>query len=606
MNVLYISSKEFLPYMTVSMVSLLENNKGIKDLIIHLYCEDIPEEYSSNLKKITESYSAKFKIIDNQACIDNFKNLISKNKFPEFCGCNYTYAKIFPNVLLPDLDKVLVIDSDTIILKNIQELYNTDIKGSFCAAIPELMANYVSSEDKQVINKKNYYYNTGVMLFDIQKMNTYGYNDKIINGFKSYSKPLKLADQSLFNLALNNDDVTALNFKYNYNNNLNLSKKLRKVIHSDYKNHKLLDIDKAGKVYKDMTVLHYVGALKPWDRPSFAPRKNLYRYYERKVSKLCNNEIKIRKSNKTVNPIIIWNSYKDFCKLKDFFEKNICKNPKPNKAVKNELNMKSISNTVAPIVAEEVLRGLAIRELHHETFKNFKFSHYNENVAVIGCGPSVKYYNNEIDAINIALNRALFLENLKFDYMFVWDYLGFKKNDPDFFERIKEHKECVKFYGKFINPEITSIPEFPDDNINKIKHFYSCKRWGLLGEKSKIMLYPDIENYPLADFMSVSFPAIQFALYTHPKALYLVGLDTIQAPNCAGFNNPYNTDEMKKGYKQFKRFAELHYPDIEIISVNPVGLKGLFKDVYTQSYVDAHPELSGEDIEIIDKVCINV
>ena len=32
-------------------------------------------------------------------------------------------------------------------------------------------------------------------------------------------------------------------------------------------------------------------------------------------------------------------------------------------------------------------------------------------------------------------------------------------------------------------------------------------------------------------------------------------------------------------------------PDIEIISVNPVGLKGLFRDVYTKEYVKNNPEL---------------
>ena len=32
-------------------------------------------------------------------------------------------------------------------------------------------------------------------------------------------------------------------------------------------------------------------------------------------------------------------------------------------------------------------------------------------------------------------------------------------------------------------------------------------------------------------------------------------------------------------YKKFKAFAHKYYPDIEIISINPVGLKGLFKDV---------------------------
>ena len=34
------------------------------------------------------------------------------------------------------------------------------------------------------------------------------------------------------------------------------------------------------------------------------------------------------------------------------------------------------------------------------------------------------------------------------------------------------------------------------------------------------------------------------------------------------------------GYVRLKEFAEIYYPDVEIISVNPVGLKGLFADIY--------------------------
>ena len=55
-----------------------------------------------------------------------------------------------------------------------------------------------------------------------------------------------------------------------------------------------------------------------------------------------------------------------------------------------------------------------------------------------------------------------------------------------------------------------------------------------------------------------------------------------------------------EGHRNVKKFSALHYPDMEIISVNPVGLKGMFHDVYTQSYLDAHPELSRSDFEILD------
>lgn len=43
----------------------------------------------------------------------------------------------------------------------------------------------------------------------------------------------------------------------------------------------------------------------------------------------------------------------------------------------------------------------------------------------------------------------------------------------------------------------------------------------------------------------------------------------------------------------------MSYPDMEIISVNPVGLKGLFRDVYTESYLNDHPEIDRKTVEIL-------
>ena len=90
----------------------------------------------------------------------------------------------------------------------------------------------------------------------------------------------------------------------------------------------------------------------------------------------------------------------------------------------------------------------------------------------------------------------------------------------------------------------------------------------------------DISTQPLGCFGSIVFPALQFALWTHPKRIYLVGCD------CT--TNGYSYDKKDKNflpvntiietYKKFKQFAQKYYPDVEIISINPVGLKGLFKD----------------------------
>ena len=63
-------------------------------------------------------------------------------------------------------------------------------------------------------------------------------------------------------------------------------------------------------------------------------------------------------------------------------------------------------------------------------------------------------------------------------------------------------------------------------------------------------------------------------------------------------------------WSQLKDFAACYYPDVEIISVNPVGLRGIFKDVWTESYLAEHPEIRdelGDKIEILQtKEVMNV
>ncbi len=256
---------------------------------------------------------------------------------------------------------------------------------------------------------------------------------------------------------------------------------------------------------------------------------------------------------------------------------------------------------VSNVVAREVSLALSVQKLHMQTFPPFKNIHNNQSVAIIGCGPSIKYYNGQLNTVNIALNKAIFLDNINFDYLFTWDYLGFQEKAPDFFDRVKKYN-CKKFYGKFLADNLSSIPEFSDDEENNIYHFYSSARHKLPAYSYGEIIHYDIETHPLADFMSISFGALHFALYTRPEKIYLIGLDTQNCGHYAGDNNTYNINKMMLGYRKFKTHIETHYPDVEIISVNPVGLKGLFKDVYTKEYVEAHPELfdSLEDIEILD------
>ena len=112
---------------------------------------------------------------------------------------------------------------------------------------------------------------------------------------------------------------------------------------------------------------------------------------------------------------------------------------------------KIIREEISYACAREISTALTVHSLHSKIFPQFKNINNEASVAIIGCGPSVKYYNNEIDAKNIALNDAIFFENIKYDTLFVWDS-NILKTTPGYLERIYK-LDCKKFIGHFINPE---------------------------------------------------------------------------------------------------------------------------------------------------------
>ena len=111
----------------------------------------------------------------------------------------------------------------------------------------------------------------------------------------------------------------------------------------------------------------------------------------------------------------------------------------------------------------------------------------------------------------------------------------------------------------------------------------------------------DIALEPVADLCGTVFSAIQFALFGGASKIFLVGFDCNVSHFFEKDVNSMNLSGQYPSWLRIKDFQEDYFTETEIISVNPVGLKGLFKDIYTQSYVDAHPELLKENIEIINE-----
>ena len=227
-------------------------------------------------------------------------------------------------------------------------------------------------------------------------------------------------------------------------------------------------------------------------------------------------------------------------------------------------------------------RLITCAQLHAQTFKGYKNRYAGKDVVLVGAGPSVNQFQPIKDAVYVGCNRAFLLESVQFDYLFSADKIGVEK----FLDEMASYRPdgCVKFIGDLNCGERFQIPESwicylngkRYKTTNGIFPYYKCAL--------------DLESEPLAAFHSIALQTIQFILYTNPKRIYLVGMDCGNAgKHFKGQEHDVskrgeNIDDLLKTtieeWRQIKEFASQYYPETEIISVNPVGLKGLFSDLY--------------------------
>lgn len=211
---------------------------------------------------------------------------------------------------------------------------------------------------------------------------------------------------------------------------------------------------------------------------------------------------------------------------------------------------------------------------NQEAFLEYKNKFAGKDVVVIGSGPTLNDYTPIKNAIHIGSNRAHLNKKLKLDFLFRQDFKDFDKEIFDC--------HIKKFIGNYYNWQADMCPESVFNRLTNAQKF--------IIDTDTQQLQPDIANMPLWHGGSVAFSMFQFALWTNPKRIYIVGCDSAGQKDALHWNHfddktkeTHNQEPITAlvvGWSKLAEFAKAMYPDVEIISINPVGLKGLFKDEY--------------------------
>lgn len=211
-------------HLVVSIYSLLKYTKNIKKLYLIVETEDINN--IPYLKQLKETFNVEIELIDFNKYINNQLKLNSPNKSKRFT--DFTFGRL----LMPDIikeKKIIYIDTDMIIKKDISTIWRVDISNSYIAGAKD----YGIYERKAFMKKfiKEKYINAGFSIWNLDKIRKDNIHKKCFELINK--KNLPYPDQDALNI-LCKDNITYIPSIYNVCNLVTLevsNKKLAKIYH---------------------------------------------------------------------------------------------------------------------------------------------------------------------------------------------------------------------------------------------------------------------------------------------------------------------------------------------------------------------------------------
>lgn len=166
--VFYTTDDAYAPLLAVSINSLLLNSEKSDFYKIHVIASNMNAE---NRKKIA-SLSRENVSIEFNDLSERVSSIAHRFAIRDYYSIS-TYMRIFIASAFPQYEKALYIDSDTVIDRNIAELFFSDIGENLVGAVQEnVMLRPVFGEysEKVLGIPRKKYFNAGIMLMNMKKM----------------------------------------------------------------------------------------------------------------------------------------------------------------------------------------------------------------------------------------------------------------------------------------------------------------------------------------------------------------------------------------------------------------------------------------------------
>lgn len=310
------SSVSFLPYVAVLIKSIICNRTNIIPYDIIVVVSDRHKQLEDCILEENKQYTAlSIRFIDAKDVLPNL-DCFSYGHFSK-----ETYYKLFVPFLCGEYERILFLDSDTIVQRDVSELFFTELGTSVIGAVLDVdsagLYNGAMPHKKEYVDEvlrlKNpyMYFQAGVLLYNIDQWKHLNLNVEKMSRLVE-SRQWELLDQDIANV-LYERKVFTLSMNWN--------------VLTDCKHYRIANyIMKAPDYLQNQYfqarecpyIIHYAGSEKPWDNPEmdyggvfwkYARTSSVYEIilfnsYDKRIKEFQKNTKKIKVDIKRVKYIM--------------------------------------------------------------------------------------------------------------------------------------------------------------------------------------------------------------------------------------------------------------------------------------------------------------
>lgn len=193
MNIVYSSSDSYCEIAGISILSLLEHNRNVKELNLYLIDNNISKINKQKLEGMTASFGRTLTYLKHPDIENRSDTEINVGRW----NISTFYRLFLPSMLPETVKKVLFIDCDTLVMQDLSPLWEMDMEDKWLYGVDDCRG--AAYRTNLGLKPEDNYINNGVLLIDLEAWRKNKVEDMFLQYIRENQGDITFVDQGVQN-----------------------------------------------------------------------------------------------------------------------------------------------------------------------------------------------------------------------------------------------------------------------------------------------------------------------------------------------------------------------------------------------------------------------